>query len=767
MLDFKSSNPRPQSFLEFKTVFSLDLLFDFWREEARENNQGLAVLAQDLMRRVASVPELHGVIQDRSVLLRHPDLVRALLSAVLPAGLKNLACSAVAPPASWEFFQATPRFEKELMASDGLIRGDLLIDGLDWDYLRSIFSYLSVLRICYGVSLPFEKAILIRNTSSDTGLLRTYQMRAQFDMLRIRPIGELPQIDIPAIQSLGQEMGSLDAWRGLIPAEKFEFYGFVVYGATDVSDESNRAQLTEILVQAQPLTDSEAFARLQQLVQAMLGLPQLAISVVGVEGDSAFSMDGSEGLQHNTDQAQLGEFICESCRSELFQGEEVLHKDLREAEICSNMLGRLKERGGRSFLMLPLRQNGELLGALCLTTPSPDQLTSLTKLRLEGVIELFSLALGRTLAAIRAEVQAVMKEKFTAIHPSVEWKFRAAALHYVRHKELDDVQFPQAHSLYSSSDIRSSSDLRHSAIRKDLVRQIHSAKEILEVANESREIDYLNSMVFKMDRMISELESGAHSGDEVRIARLLATDVEPVFESLESFGTNIHDSVEGYRRAVCSNSGSLFQERRAYEDSVDQLTRRLTDILTERQAQAQETFPHLFEMYRTDGVEHTIYVGNSLTERDDFSKLYLNELRLWQLRTVCLLAQTCFEMEKSLPQPLQVAHLIFAPSEPVGLRFSQEEKTFNVDGAYNTSYEIIKKRIDKAHIKGTGERLTQPGKIALVYSHAFEANEYRSYFEYLHQQGLLDSSVEDVDLEDLQGVYGLKALRVRVTKIED
>jgi hypothetical protein len=45
-----------------------------------------------------------------------------------------------------------------------------------------------------------------------------------------------------------------------------------------------------------------------------------------------------------------------------------------------------------------------------------------------------------------------------------------------------------------------------------------------------------------------------------------------------------------------------------------------------------------------------------------------------------------------------------------------DEKRFDVDGAYNSRYEVIKKRIDKAYIKNTTERITQPGKICIVYS---------------------------------------------------
>ena len=56
----------------------------------------------------------------------------------------------------------------------------------------------------------------------------------------------------------------------------------------------------------------------------------------------------------------------------------------------------------------------------------------------------------------------------------------------------------------------------------------------------------------------------------------------------------------------------------------------------------------------------------------------------------------------------------------------------------------------------------QPGKIAIVYSQAKEANEYLEYIEFLQNQKLLKPGIEKYDLEELQGVSGLRALRVDV-----
>jgi hypothetical protein len=112
--------------------------------------------------------------------------------------------------------------------------------------------------------------------------------------------------------------------------------------------------------------------------------------------------------------------------------------------------------------------------------------------------------------------------------------------------------------------------------------------------------------------------------------------------------------------------------------------------------------------------------------------------------------------------PLETADLILVQHAPLAIRFRFDEKRFDVDGAYNVRYEVIKKRIDKAHVRGTLERVTQPGRLAVVYSQAGEAAEYREYLGYLQARGYLTGEIEELELEELQGVQGLRALRATI-----
>jgi len=118
------------------------------------------------------------------------------------------------------------------------------------------------------------------------------------------------------------------------------------------------------------------------------------------------------------------------------------------------------------------------------------------------------------------------------------------------------------------------------------------------------------------------------------------------------------------------------------------------------------------------------------------------------------------KFKSSLPISLDIASLVFVYNEKIDIRFRMDEKRFDVDGAYNSYYEIIKKRLDKAHIKGSEERITAPGKIVIVYFGMENQKEYLQYINTLQKQNILKNDVEFLKVEDLQGISGLLALRV-------
>jgi len=388
--------------------------------------------------------------------------------------------------------------------------------------------------------------------------------------------------------------------------------------------------------------------------------------------------------------------------------------------------------------------------------------------KLQEVLPLFAMAVQRSMDELDTRIQAVIKEQCTAIHPAVEWRFRQAAMRWVEQRqhgalvEMDPIVLEDVYPLYGVSDIRGSSVRRNAAIQADLITHLQMVRELLELGYASHPLPLLTALSFHTGRYIARLETGLGSSDEALVLDFLRREVEPVLAYLETCGPEVRDKIARYRTIVHPRLGTLYQQRKDFEDSVTQLNETLAAYLTSVQTQAQSMIPHYFEQHKSDGIEYGIYIGAALLERDGFDMVHVHNMRLWQLLITCGLARQAAHVQAQLKMPLDVAHLILVQGTPMAIRFRFDEKRFDIDGAYNMRYEIVKKRIDKALIKDTQERLTQPGQIAIVYTQPKEALEYRDYIEYLQAQGELEAGLDELELEDLQGAQGLQALRVKV-----
>jgi len=134
---------------------------------------------------------------------------------------------------------------------------------------------------------------------------------------------------------------------------------------------------------------------------------------------------------------------------------------------------------------------------------------------------------------------------------------------------------------------------------------------------------------------------------------------------------------------------------------------------------------------------------------------------------MCEMENAFYQAQKDFPIPLDVTSMILVFSTPLSISFRMDEKQFDVDGTYNARYEVVKKRVDKAYVKGTKERVTQKGKISIVYSQKQDEIEYLRYIKFLQSKNYLDNDIEIVELQDLQAVTGLKAIRVSVLYHKD
>ncbi len=762
--------------LPFRSVFSLEPLLDFWRNLAETGESPVRrELGQAILERVEKVPALRGDIEDLSVIEDNKALVELMLTGVLPLALGDREYAAAVVP-----FRMIPAFTTRAADEIRLFEPGIFEQRLDLppEMLtagKAILAYNVALSWLYGVEADIDYPMVMTIHDEDTGLERHLQLSLDPRFVRVQSTGSLPKLSPEDISTLISDPSDLALWMEKLPPDSFQFAGATLVQATDVTHQESLSRLKNDLLDPAGLTSDEGLDRVRSRVRNLLGKPTLELGLIAIErGQDVDDIVGAHAvgrsLLMNDDVAPQCSQKKESWYARAFHSiDPVVVHDL-EAETRSGYEHHIVQQGFRSLIIYPLRMDGLLVGFLEVGTPESRGLNALDAIKLHEVVDLFGTALKRTLEEREDRVQAVIKEQYTAIHPVVEWRFRKAAESYLEQQgdgrvpQLEPIVFKDLSPLYGLSDLRNSSDRRNEAIQSDLIYQLDLAAGVISAAARSRSLPILDELGYRIRALNEAIQGGLTSDDESTVLEFLRTDVESLFDRIAGYDSDVRARVSEYREALDPELGILYRRRQEFDLSVAAVNDRIAMTIEAEEEQAQTMFPHYFEMFKTDGVDYNIYVGDSLLENGGFDRLYLRNLRLWQLMLMCRIEWELRRIQPDLLIPMEATHLVLAQNAPLSIRFRTDEKQFDVDGAYNIRYQIVKKRIDKARIRDSTERLTQPGKLAIAYSQRAEATEYEGYLDYLVAAGYVMPGVEELELEDFQGVYGLKALRVSIAE---
>ncbi len=755
--------------LPFHLKINFKKLIDWWKEQAAEPRAFESGRAKEILKRIEKIPELSGPFDDFNLIEKYKEEIQLLLSPFFPSLTSTNEIKAAGIPFKPMVFNLTKRFASTLDSS----QGDFIIPENDPDLIY-MFSCITVLNGYYKANVSLVPNLFFNIRNKQTGIIHRYRAFINVDFTEIIPGPDVRPLSEKEIYELTNNFGNTALWKKKIPPGSFSFEGFTILTLFDVTRDESVSALKFDLIKKDSLTEPANILQIQENLGAMLHIPGLRTGFVSFNKDREMLQSigfGNSIVLSDKKNIKIDDAFCN--QSNLFTFEKnqpLVFQNIDEKNPDQNIfVKKLLALGLKSYLALPLFYNDELIGILELGSREPNALNTITVFKLQEVISLFTIAMKRSQDEMKNQIDAIIRNKCTAIHPTVAWRFIDAAERFLELKlnvdedKMEDIVFTNVFPLYGQTDIHGSSVERNLSIQTDLIEQLSLAKNILNLSVKKFRLPVYKDLRFRVDSYIQQLGQELSAGDENIVLEFLKKEIYPVFNYLHSQNTEIHEALQHYENQLDPVLGLLYKKRKAYDESVKLINDNISVYLDKAQQNAQSMFPHYFEKYKSDGVEHNLYIGQSMVNNKKFHQLYLQNLRLWQLIITCEIENEVHRLKPRLKTKLDVCSLILVHSQPLSIRFRMEEKKFDVDGAYNARYEIIKKRIDKAVVKESGERLTQPGKIAIIYSNEKEAKEYMNYIHYLQFINYIGSDVETLTLKDLQGMTGLKALRVSIS----
>jgi GAF domain-containing protein len=755
----------------FRSVLNLRLLVEYWEQSIQQGN--IPAFAQSIQDYINQAPELKQPIENTTILDKHRTFIDFLMTAVIPPANTEKELAAAILPFQFKALYSTQAFARTINL-DGLeSRPVTNIAGQGVSTGKTIKACLMIMEKFYGVKNLYDRPILLTLPDIHTGLDKVYKVEINHQFCEIISRSGQEPIDKHVIKFLLEKVYDIDLWLQYLRPENYEFHGFLVMRLVDVTEQEMLSSIKYDLLKKNAVMDRESFLRIQYKLRSLFGISnmRLGIAYIGPNNNLILNNGAPDCWKSLTEQQND---MCDGYDGSIY---EVSWKEKRSLTIenladypfKSKIEKALLANNINNILLAPLVDEGETIGMLELAAATPGVLNSDSAHRVEHVLPMFTAAVKRVKEEMSTEVRALIQEECTAIHPSVQWRFFEAGVNLMNKRRVDqkavleEIVFKEIYPLYGLADVRNSSTERNSAIQKDLQHNLKLAKELLQTIYTRKRFPTLAEVIFKTEKQLHQITTTLASGDESSVLEFLKTEIHPLLQHFER-EKDLREAITSYRSQLDPVFGVVYNHRKDFEESLALINTTISHYLDDAEESAQQMFPHYFEKYKTDGIEHTLYVGSSMTKDKIFDPFYLKNFRLWQLLTMVEITKKADALKPKLKNNLDIAQLLLVHDQPISIRFRPDEKQFDVDGAYDIRYEIVKKRIDKAYIKDSGERLTQPGKIAIVYNQAKVQDEYKQYFHYLASKRLIADDVEDLELEELPGATGLRALRIQVLK---
>ncbi|MEO6550000.1 MAG: hypothetical protein ABIN94_18505 [Ferruginibacter sp.] len=771
-------DPHTPKELWAESYISLKVFTDFVQKKIAGGGGIKTKYYQYVLDKILEFPELQG---DMAVneMHRYEELLELVSSIVFPIMTdENEIYWAFGNALTPEVFYGSNAFYSLLSTQSEWYVGDTYFTKAESYALVRELQYELVLQKLYNYKTEQKKEWIHGFVNPRTGLYQYYRINIDRRFTTLRTTSALPEIHKKQIDACLAGTNGFKKLEELLPVKDIVASGFTILTLTDVTAKHAIEQISKEVAGFNMNQSEATFKQLTLLLQTLAGNQHYEFGMMPI-----FTINNRAALLYESFPYSI---IVKAC---VEKGVPKKTFDLfikgflkmpalikyspsgSNSALPENIQQALKDSGFLFYSLAPVFAGKQLVGIFEIA--SHDTSVNMDKGMSESLspaIPFISQLLQYFIDKFNRSIDTIIKEQFTSIQPAVQWKFNEAAWHYFRNhlvenkgNTIETISFIEVFPLYGAIDIQNSTIERNKALRQDLLMHLNLLRDILQTIETTHFSDESKKLVVACDFWLYQLKDFITIEQELQLHDYLQLEVNPYLQLFYNIkNSTLPEKISIYREALDEDEGATFANRRKLESSINIINSAVGRYLDLFSVELQSVYPCYFEKIRTDGAEYDIYMGQSIAPKTPFKMSFLYKARLMQLHAMAAIARLTNSLIPQLENNLHTTQLIFVHSRPIDINFRNDERRFDVEGAYNIRYHIIKKRIDKVHLQGTEERLTQVGKIGLVYYNEKDVSEYIVYIRQLQEKKVLLNDLEHLELEDLQGVSGLKALRVGV-----
>ena len=637
--------------------------------QSKDADKNVASYAQNLLKEIESYPLLKKGFEDVELIKKYEAPIGKLCRTLFPDALLSNEIKAVVPPFVFTPIYTSSRFEKIFKGTDPSLVYSLKDIDEDTFYLYSCYS---ILGSYYGYPMKAGGPMMVEIEDKNNETKKMYRMAFNADLMEFVPTEKSIEITEEDFYELLDNFENIDFWKQKFPPNSWIMRGIGVINLMDVTVDESHATITSNLL----IKSKDSFENIRKGIRNLFSSNTIEVGMVTFNENELVPVHKS-----NVRSILLGEDVTLDCAENMCQytfkklvdqKQPLVISDVRKFHKLSKsaMSKRLVELNIKSYIIAPLIYEDELLGFMELSSSNKYELNTVSLSRINEILPVLAMATKRFKTEEQNRVEAIIQQECTTIHSSVKWRFEIEARKFMAKQfnneqpVFQDIIFKDVYPLYGQLDIKNSSVRRNEAVKSDLIRQINEVKKILQHAFVQTKITAYEELIYRVDEYKNEIRKGLSAGSEHKILGFIKSDIYPVFHHLKQSDSELKTRINKYENLLDPELNTIYSERKKYDNSVNTINHRLASFLDDRQEEAQHMFPHYFERYKTDGVEHNLYIGQSISQKKAFDPIYLKNLRLWQLIVMCQMENEFLRIKRELEFDIEVASLILVYSTP-------------------------------------------------------------------------------------------------------
>ena len=250
---------------------------------------------------------------------------------------------------------------------------------------------------------------------------RYFNLLIQDKFVICHSLSDPPELTESDRREIQDNLSDINVLSRIIPIEKFEFQGFSVVYAEDVTSEAVISNLEKEAVERYSLKNTTGLALLKTQLRTLLGVPDLRVGVMAIDGDQGFIFkDAGLGDMENSllspIRFHISEFDGTHFQTVLKDGETIVVSDLSIDPLKLQPDIDLLEKDAKSLLVTPLKYGQKSIGLLYLTSEHSMEFQFQHSGLINKIVPILSLVLKNEIDERNAVIDRSILANCSAVH---------------------------------------------------------------------------------------------------------------------------------------------------------------------------------------------------------------------------------------------------------------------------------------------------------------------------------------------------------------